>query len=80
MNDEYYFTQSLNIAAYLISKGFEVKRTETNSVGIMTFFFERSEKTHDLIMAYNSNDELKKFIAAFREIKRLAHTVPQQAK
>jgi hypothetical protein len=69
--ENYYFTQSLNIAAYLISKGYEVKKLENSSTGITTFFFERSDGTFEAVKEYNNNDELKKFISAFREIKQM---------
>lgn len=71
---EYYFTQSLNIAAFLLSKGFDVKKMEVSNTGITTFFFERSEGTHLAVKEYNNDEKLKKFIGAFREIKQMIHT------
>jgi hypothetical protein len=71
--NEYYVTQSLNVAAYLVCSGYKVKKTEKNSVGMTTFFFERSDEVYKAIDEYNNDEKLRKFIAAFREIKQMAH-------
>jgi hypothetical protein len=69
-NEELYFTQSLNIAAFLKYKGFEVKKVLPNQ-GITTFYFERSDSVFDAIREYNNNSDLKRFINSFREIKEM---------
>lgn len=63
-----YYTQSLNLAAYLKYKGKEPIKSETIN-NITTFYFDKDEKTHQIVRDYNSDIDLKKFITAFRDIK-----------
>lgn len=69
-NYDYYTTQSLNVAAFLMYKDLEVVKSETIK-GITTFYFKREDAVYDALAEYNSNVELKKFITSFREVKRL---------
>lgn len=68
--DNLYYTQSLNLAAYLKYKGKEPIKSETIK-GITTFFFDKDEETHQIVRDYNSNTEIKEFISAFRDIKHM---------
>ena len=67
--NNYFYTQSLNIVAWLISKDFKIKETTKIDKGTL-FCFERSESLNQAINDYNINIELKKFIGAFREVKK----------
>jgi hypothetical protein len=63
-----YYTQSLNLASFLIAKGFEpVGKRKTNRS--VTIYFNKTDELHDTVRDYNKNDELKKFIAAFKDLK-----------
>jgi hypothetical protein len=67
--DELYYTQSLNLAAYLMSRGFEpVGKRKSN--GSVTIYFTKTDQLHDGVRAYNKNEDLKKFIGSFRELKQ----------
>jgi hypothetical protein len=69
--DSVFQTSSLNIVAWLLTKGYEVKdRKRINNSTI--FYFNRDEKLQEVINEYNSNKELKDFIAKFREVKIMA--------
>jgi hypothetical protein len=64
-------TSSLNIVAWLMTKGYEVKdRKRINNSTI--FYFDRDDKLQEVIDEYNSNTVLKDFIAKFREVKIMA--------
>lgn len=63
-----YYTQSLNLASYLISKGFEPVGKRKAIKGV-TIYFNKSDQLHDTVRAYNKDENLKKFIAAFKELK-----------
>jgi hypothetical protein len=65
-----YYTQSLNIAAYLKFKGFKILNSETIK-NITTFYFERTDSLNQAIKDYNNDTELKMFITAFREVKEM---------
>lgn len=65
-----YYTQSLNLAAYLKYRGKEPISSETIK-GITTFYFDKDEETHQIVRDYNSNTDLKGFISAFRDIKHM---------
>lgn len=68
--EDLYYTQSLNLAAYLKYKGKEPINSETIN-RITTFYFDKDEETHRIVRDYNSNTEIKEFIAAFRDIKHM---------
>jgi hypothetical protein len=70
MNDIFQ-TASLNIVAWLMTKGYKVKdRKRINNTTI--FYFDRDDKLQEVIDEYNSNKALKDFIAKFREVKIMA--------
>lgn len=72
MNDLYY-TQSLNLAAFLMSKGFDpVGKRKVN--GSVTIYFNKTDQLHDGVREYNKNEDLKKFISSFRELKQYLNT------
>lgn len=66
--DNLYYTQSLNLAAYLKYRGKNPISSETIK-GITTFYFDKDEETYQIVRDYNSNEDLKGFISAFRDIK-----------
>lgn len=71
MNDiELYYTQSTNLAAFLVMNGHEIvgKRKVKN---VTTLYFKKSDTLHDCVREYNSDDNLKKFIAAFKTVKEI---------
>jgi hypothetical protein len=64
-------TSSLNIVAWLMTKGYQVvdrKRINNSTI----FYFDRDDKLQEVIDEYNSNTVLKDFIAKFREVKIMA--------
>ncbi len=70
MDKNLYFTQSLNIAAWLMSKNIKFM-CKTAEAGVTTFYFERTPETKLAIDEYNSNQELKGFISAFKDIRNI---------
>lgn len=63
-----YYTQSLNLAAFVMSKGHEpVGKSKSN--GSVTIYFKKTDQLHDAVREYNKHEDLKKFIGAFRELK-----------
>jgi hypothetical protein len=69
-----FVTQSLNVAAWLISKGFVVMETVKicdNNDSNLSFCFERTNDLINSVDEYNGNVELKKFIGAFKDVKRM---------
>lgn len=68
MNNLYY-TQSLNLAAYIMSKGIEpIGKTKLQKG--MTIYFNKTKELHEIVDDYNSNLEIKKFIASFKDLKQ----------
>jgi len=64
-------TSSLNIVAWLLTKGYQVKeKMRLNNSTI--FYFDRDENLQKTIDEYNNNKELKDFISKFREVKIMA--------
>lgn len=71
MVNEIFQTSSLNIVAWLMTKGYEVSdRKKINNRTI--FYFNRDEKLQSYIDQYNNNADLKDFIAKFRIVKDMA--------
>jgi hypothetical protein len=70
--NNYFSVMSLNMVAWLVSKGFEVVETVIVNNQV-TFFFEKSEQLSESIVAYNSNLELKDFISCYRKVKELVN-------
>lgn len=63
-----YYTQSLNLASYVMSKGHQpVGKSKSN--GTVTIYFTKTDELHNAVREYNTNTELKKFISAFRDLK-----------
>ncbi|MED1863203.1 DUF5659 domain-containing protein [Fictibacillus nanhaiensis] len=73
MKDMYY-TQSLNLAAYIMSKGIDPVG-KTKSGKSVTIYFNKTNELHDVVRDYNNQEELKKFISAFRELKHYLNKV-----
>lgn len=64
-------TSSLNIVAWLLTRGYDIKdkiKIDNQTV----FFFDRDENLQKVINEYNNNKELKDFIAKFRQVKIMA--------
>ncbi len=72
MINDYFVTQSLNVAAYLLFKGFQVKNFKKED-GFASFCFDKSEKVFEAVNEYNQSGELKRFINCFREIKKMLY-------
>jgi hypothetical protein len=64
-----YYTQSLNLAAFIMSKGINPVG-KTKSSGSVTIYFDKTDQLHDVVRDYNKQEELKKFIASFRDLKQ----------
>lgn len=71
MTCTYFQTASLNMVAWLITKGFNIKDTKKLD-GQTIFYFDRNEEVQKAVNDYNSNYELKKFISNFRKVKEIA--------
>jgi len=66
-------TSSLNIVAWLLTKGYPVKdkkRLDDKTI----FYFDRVDTLQSAIDAYNNNTDLKEFISNFRQVKIMAKT------
>lgn len=63
-----YYTQSSNLAAYLVMNGFEMIDSEQRD-GKVTIYFEKSDELHDCVRKYNTETKLKEFIASFKKVK-----------
>jgi hypothetical protein len=73
MDNILFQTSSLNIVAWLLTKGFTVK--EKIKIDNQTvFFFDRNNTLQQAINDYNNNQELKNFIAKFKIVKEMAKT------
>ncbi|MDT0160245.1 DUF5659 domain-containing protein [Bacillus sp. AG4(2022)] len=65
---ELYYTQSLNLASFLMAKGFSPVGKRKIERGV-TIYFTKTDELHEAVREYNKNEDLKKFISAFRELK-----------
>lgn len=63
-----YYTHSLNIAAYLVYKGFNIQGKVKSNTST-SFYFQRSKELDQAVIDYNNDIELKKFITAFKTVK-----------
>jgi len=71
-SQQYFVTQSLNVAAYLKFKGFEIKEVRKDDK-TASFCFEKSSEVFNIVNEYNQDDELKSFINSYREIRSLIY-------
>ena len=71
MDKNLYFTQSLNVAAWLIHRDIEFKCKSIDDNGKVVFYFERTPDTKLAVDEYNSNQEIRGFITAFRKVKNI---------
>ena len=70
MNNNIFQTSSLNIVAWLMTKGYEVsdkKRINNSTI----FYFERDKNLQSILNEYNNNIALKEFISNFRKVKMM---------
>lgn len=65
-----FYTQSTNLAAYLVMNGFEIIGKQ-KSINMTTIYFTKSDELHNCVRRYNEETELKKFIAAFKSVKTI---------
>ncbi|QWU14474.1 hypothetical protein SAMN04487895_101786 [Paenibacillus sophorae] len=63
-----YYTQSTNLAAYLVMNGFQIV-TVYKENGKVTMYFDKTDALHDCVRKYNTEIELKQFISAFKKVK-----------
>jgi hypothetical protein len=68
--DIYFQTRSLNVAAYLIHKGFDVKSMPIID-GQTIFLFDGGDEVRNMVTEYNQNMELKNFIITFKKLKEI---------
>lgn len=66
--NKYFTTQSLNVVAWLMSKGFAIDST-VNINNSTTFNFIKTQELMQSVNEYSNNITLKKFLSAYREIK-----------
>lgn len=59
---------SLNLATWLKMNGHKIVKVEKIN-NRAAFFFEKSEELRRSIDDYNSNEELKRFISTYRDIR-----------
>jgi len=74
MNNNIFQTSSLNIVAWLMTKGYDVKdqkKINNNTI----FYFERDDNLQSAINEYNNNIPLKEFISNFRKVKMMIKTL-----
>jgi hypothetical protein len=72
MINEYFVTQSLNVAAYLRYKGFKLQEFIKQDK-IASYCFDKSPEVFSAVNEYNQNNDLKRFINSYREIRELIY-------
>lgn len=65
---DYFYTSSMNIAAWLLSKGFEVEQ-KTRLDNQTVLYFKRSPELQQALNDYNNNKELKSFITCYGKVR-----------
>lgn len=68
MAKELFYCKSLNLVAFIMSKGIKLDGYNTGR-NKAVFYFEKSEQLDNVIKQYNDNEELKAFISSFKEVK-----------
>jgi hypothetical protein len=68
--NEMFYCKSLNLVAYIISKGIQPEGYNDRGKNL-TFYFVKDDQLKIVIDSYNSNVELKNFISAFKQVKDL---------
>jgi hypothetical protein len=76
-NQQYYYIMSINVVAYMRSKGINPIDKLINEDGKLMYLFENTKEFRDLMYKYGQDKELKAFIeqlritkAEMREMKR----------
>lgn len=72
--DKYFKAYSLNLVTWLKMNDFKIAKAEKIN-GKTSFYFESTQELYDCIEEYNNNEELKKFISTFKEIRQLTKTL-----
>jgi hypothetical protein len=68
--NEMFYCKSLNLVAYIMSKGIEPQGFNDRGKNL-TFYFVKNDKLKEVIDSYNNNTDLKNFISAFKQVKDL---------
>lgn len=68
--NEMFYCRSLNLVAYLMSKGIEPEGFNDRSKSL-TFYFKKNSILQERINDYNQDIELKEFITAFKRVKEI---------
>lgn len=66
--NEMFYCRSLNLVAFLMSKGVQPEGYNDRGRNL-TFYFKKDDKLQETIHMYNENKELKEFITAFKQVK-----------
>jgi hypothetical protein len=69
-----YKIKSFNVVAYLRLKGFSMVKVQKEN-NEASFYFDKSKELFDAVDEYNNNDELKKFISSFKEVRTIASSL-----
>ena len=66
-------TKSLNVVAWMLQKGYEIKNMvqEENNIVI---HFEYSDELIQALNEYRNNTELREFLSHFRKLKQIINT------
>ena len=67
---EMFYCKSLNLVAYIMSKGIEPEGFNDRGKNL-TFYFKKDQQLQQIIQSYNDNVELKEFIYSFKKVKEL---------
>ena len=71
--NKYFPTSNVNLASWLMYKGFELKRMDQID-NTMLLKFENSENLLNAVREYNGNTELKAFITKFKQLREMMKT------
>lgn len=72
--ENYYKIKSLNVVAYLRANGFPIEKVLKEN-GNAVFCFKKSDDLFKVIDEYNANEELKRFISSFKEVRTIAKSL-----
>lgn len=68
-----YYTYSIYTSAFLMSKGFQVVKTERDENGKIKFYFEESEVFYGELRKFRNNKFFKEYIKNINEMKKVIH-------
>ena len=67
--DDLFYTHSLNLGAYIIANGIDPIGKREHENGKKVIYFAKTSELQKIVNNYNNDNEIKKFIGAFRELK-----------